>query len=436
VATVPILMMRALRARLPRGRLGRAVTISITGPALSQLIALGASPLLTRLYTPEDFGVLGVFSALLGILGIAACLRYELAIPLAEEAASVVNLLALSLVVALLLSLLIGVTLWYWGEVVTGWFNAEALGPLLWLLPIGILATSCNRTLTHWAIRRQAFGRIARTQISQSLGRVATQIGFGLLIPGPFGLLVGQIIGQSAGISTLTLAVFRNEGGMLRTIRLSGMARAAARFSSMPALATGASLLNVGGRLAPALLVAALYGVEVAGWFALAYRILQTPGFIGVAVARVYLSEAPRLARAGGDGMYALFKATTWRLLVFGMLAFGLVVVAGPQLFALVFGSVWADAGRFAQFLALLFLGQLVVGPVSQTLTVLERQDVQLAWDALRFGTLLLVFLVAHQLTWWPLLTIAVLSICMTFCHLVLFVLIRHLLLAHLRARA
>ena len=134
--------------------------------------------------------------------------------------------------------------------------------------------------------------------------------------------------------------------------------------------------------------------------------------------------------------MYRLFKATTWRLLAFGLLSLGLVVVAGPQLFALVFGSVWTEAGRFAQFLAFTSLGQVVVAPVAQTLIVLERQAVQLAWDALRFGAVLLVFLAAHQLAWSALLTIAVLSAAMTICHILLFVLTRQVLLVHLRSPA
>jgi O-antigen/teichoic acid export membrane protein len=195
-------------------------------------------------------------------------------------------------------------------------------------------------------------------------------------------------------------------------------------------------MLSSTGRFAPALFVAALYGAEVAGWFALAQRILATPVVLGNAVARVYLSEAPRRASAEGAGVYPLFKAATWRLLVFGVLALGLVVVAGPQLFGLVFGSVWTEAGRFAQFLAFVTLGQLVAGPISQTLTVLERQDLQLACDGLRFAVLLLIFFAAHQLAWPPLLTVAVLSIGMTFCHLLLFVLTRRVLLTHRRARA
>jgi O-antigen/teichoic acid export membrane protein len=213
------------------------------------------------------------------------------------------------------------------------------------------------------------------------------------------------------------------------------MARAAARFVNLPTFGTGAALLHNGGLIAPAL-VAALYGAELAGWFTLAQRIVGTPAFFSAAVAQVYLSEAPRLARADGAGAYELFKKTTWRLLVFGVLSLGPIVVAGPQLFALVFGSTWTEAGRFAQFLALAALGQIVWGTVSQTLNVLERQDIQLVLDALRLVAMLLVFFTAQELAWPPLLTIAVLSTAMTLCHILLFVLTRQVLLAHLRTRA
>ena len=78
---------------------------------------------------------------------------------------------------------------------------------------------------------------------------------------------------------------------MAHRSRLRGMARAAARYGNLPTFATGAALLSNAGRFAPALFVAALYGAEVAGWFALAQRILATPLFSSTAVARVYLER-------------------------------------------------------------------------------------------------------------------------------------------------
>jgi len=254
---------------------------------------------------------------------------------------------------------------------------------------------------------------------------VATQIGLGYLATGPLGLIIGQIIGQSAGITTLGRAFHRNEGRLWRAIRLRSMAQAVARFPNLPTFSAMAALLNSGGQLAPTLLVAALHGAEVAGWFALAQRILTTPIFLSVAASRVYLSEAARLARAKSSGIEALFMATTWRLLGFGVFSLGIIVAAGPQLFALVFGSAWTEAGRFAQVLAFMSLGQLVANPIAQTLVVIERQDIQLAWDAIRFGMLLLVFFAAYQFTWSPLLTIGVLTVAATLSYILLFCLTR-----------
>ena len=63
----------------------------VTGTTFAQIIAVLASPLLTRLYGPEAFGFLALFTSITSIIGVIACMRYELAIMLPktdEEAAN------------------------------------------------------------------------------------------------------------------------------------------------------------------------------------------------------------------------------------------------------------------------------------------------------------------------------------------------------------
>lgn len=427
-------MRRIVGGVLPRGRFGRAVMVLAGGSMLGQVIVLLVSPLLTRLYTPDDFGVLAVFGALLGMSGLAVCLRYEIAVPMAEDDATAANLVAVSLLAALLFSLAVGLMVALWGAAITGWVNAPALDPWLWLLPIGLFAAGCYLSFSHWAIRRQAFGRLTRTRITQSLGQAATQVGLGWFGAGPVGLLIGQVIGQSAGVTGLAAMAYRHERHLFTMIGPRTMARAAARFRRQPLFGTGAALLNGSARLLPALLIAALYGTQVAGWFALSQRVLGTPlRFLGSAVAQAYLGEAPRLAPTHA---YALYMTTTRRLLAVGVLSLGVVVLAGPQLFAFVFGAAWSETGRYAQFLGLMYLGQLVVSPTSQTLMIMERQDLQLAWDMLRFVALLLIFWVGYELDWSALQTVAVLSVGMAVCYAVLFALTRTVLLSRLQTQA
>lgn len=420
-----------LQAFAPKGRLGRGVAVLVGGTAFGQAIVVLAAPLLTRLYTPEDFGVLGIFAGLLGLIGLAVCLRYELAVPLAADDVTMVNLMALAVLAAFLVSGVVGLALWAFGEQLVDWLDAAALEPWLWLLPPALFAMGGFEAFNHWAIRRQAFTRIMRTRLARSIGQIAAQIGLGVAGVGVLGLLVGQIIGQTAGVGSLALAFVRQERHLLRDLRFGRMLAAAGRFRRLAGYGAVSALLNGGSRLLPALFVAALYGVQTAGLFVLTQRVLGTPmRLLGNAVAQVYLSEAPRLVRSDHAAMTELFMRTTWRLLAAASIVPLAVVLAGPMLFGLVFGAAWAESGAFARFLALMYLAQLVVSPTSQTLTVLERQGLLLLWEVGRLGAVVMVFAVAAALAWSPHLAIGTLGAVVTAAYLILFLLTRRVLSA------
>lgn len=424
-------MRRLVEKLLPGGRIGRGIAILAGGTVGGQAIVLLASPLLTRLYAPEDFGVLGVFSAILYLIGFAVCLRYELAIPLADNDATMVNLMAVAGLAALLVSTLTGFVLLAFGRPLMDWLDAPSLLPWLWLLPPSLLAMGAFNILNHWAIRRQAFGRITRTKLAQGIGQALVPAVVALGISGPFGLLAGQIVGQVAGFGTHARAFLRQERSLLQMVGMRPMCAAAALYGRLAAYGASGALLSGGSRLLPALLVAALHGMTVAGLFVLTQRVVAAPArLLGAAVAQVYLSEAPRLAREDRSAMVRLFSRTTWRLVALAGAILAVLLVTGPPLFGLVFGAVWTEAGNYARLLAPMYLAQLVVSPISQTLTVINRMDLLLFWEAGRLAAVLLVFAAAAKLAWPPLLTLGCLSAAGTLAYAILFLVILRMLRA------
>src|SRR5215210_587379 len=148
----------------PGGAFARHVVTLASGTAIAQLLLVLATPALTRLYTPADYGTLAVYSSTLTVLLVLASLRYEAAIPLPEDEALAGSLLALTLAVLAGMVMLVSLLVWLVGDAFVTRANVPALGPYLWLLPVGLLGAGTYQTLSYWAIRRRAFGRIARTK--------------------------------------------------------------------------------------------------------------------------------------------------------------------------------------------------------------------------------------------------------------------------------
>lgn len=373
VAAAQSRLKDAIRALLPKGRFARSVTVLAGGAALGQAIMVLASPILTRLYGPDDFGVMAVYMSLLGIFSVIASLRYQLAIPLPEEDGEAANLLALSLGIVLLMSLLMGLVVWLLSDQIIRWVNAPALRPYLWLLPVGIGMVGTYQVFNYWAVRKRAFGRIARTKINQGLGSVLTQIGLGILKVGPIGLLSGQIVGQAAGTTTLTALAWKQDGKALRAIRASELSRMAIRYKRFPLFSSWSGVLNTLSVQVPTLMLSFFFGSAITGLYALSHRVMGLPvQLVGQATGQVFFPTAVEAHRKGSMAMTteAIFK----RLVLVGAAPLLLIGLAAPELFAVIFGEEWREAGIYAQWLTPWMFLVFVASPLSMLPSVMEKQ--------------------------------------------------------------
>jgi O-antigen/teichoic acid export membrane protein len=378
-----------------------------SGTAIAQLLLVLAAPVLTRLYTPADYGVLAVYSSTLTVLLVLASLRYEAAIPLPEEDEVAGSVLALAFVILAGMAALVSLVVWVAGDAFVEAVNVPALGPYRWLIPLGFIGAGTYQALSYWAIRRREFGRLARTRLSQGAGQVVAQVALGVAGAGAPGLLLGDVIGRVAGGGGLAVLAIR-ERLHARVTRASLLA-VAARYRRFPLLTTWAGLLNIGSLQLPSILFSAGFGAAAAGLYALSFNMLVLPTMlVGQAVGQVFLSRAATLAREP-ERLRQLTERTALVLFACGLPAFGAVVLGGPQLFATVMGSEWEEAGRYAQVLAPWFVVWLVSNPLSGLLSVREWQGSALAFTTFEFGLRLGALLIGVR-RGSPMLAVALLS--------------------------
>lgn len=369
---------------LPVDSFLKNVSLLAGSTAIGQALLIGVSPLLTRLYTATDFGLLAVYGSMLSICAVATALRYDIAIPLPKRTDQAVHLLALAIGSVVITSGGIGLGFWLARDTVADLLNVPEFSRYMWLLPIGLLGAGIYQSLNYWAVRAQEYTVLGRTRITQSVAAATSQLGLGLLAFGPMGLVIGKILGRTAGVGSLAL-LLKKEAASFRKVKLKRMVVLAWRYRRFPAISVPGALLNNAGLYAPALLLSSFFGATVTGWFALAERVLKAPvSLVGNATQQVYIGEAAERARSAPKSMLALFDDTSLKLLLIGLVPALLAFILGPWGFEFVFGEGWRTAGVYVQIMSPMLLIRFVASPLSHTLNIIEKQHVLMVWEALR----------------------------------------------------
>jgi len=369
----PVGVMHRMKRFLPKSNFSRHVIMLAGGTAFAQAVVILTSPILTRLYRPEDFGVVGVYTSLLTILLTISSFQYELAIPLPVEEEKAVNILALTIAILFGSTLVLIMAYFIWGNAFLASINAPALKPYFWLLPLGLFGGGLYKILNYWALRHKAFSEISRTRVNRSVGQIFSQLGIIFLVKGPLGLFIGQLINQAGGCGTLGMLLLRRNRSTFSFISFVGMGKMAVRYRNFPLLNTWSALANAAGSQVPNILLASLFGNYVLGLYSVSLRIMFMPlDLIGQATGQVFFS---RLREAHTKGHLPMM---TWKVFLYLVTLsagiFGLLASSGDVLFGMVFGSHWYMAGRYGQWLAPWSFLCFISLPLNNLVFILERQ--------------------------------------------------------------
>ncbi|MDF1487355.1 lipopolysaccharide biosynthesis protein [Tessaracoccus caeni] len=373
---------------------------------MGQLVVLLTTPLLSRIYSPDDYATLAMYTSLLLMVSLLGTFNVEMGIPAAKTeedawraySASWV-LLGVSTVV------LLGVTL-VGGSPILRWLDMEAMLPYQWLVPVGFFLVGVLSIWTHWAYRRRDFGSIARLKVTRPLTQVALSLALGLASIRPLGLILARMIGQGGGLLSLARMRPKAEGDGATSSILLPWDQLKATLWAHRRFMTFTTVRRYLGDLTsalPVLLLTALYAPGLVGAYGFTIGVIQAPlNVVSDAIAGVYFSDAARLKDK--DPAY-LRRRARHLLLVLGA---GAVVVClallllGEPVFSLIFGERWSYAGSISAAVALGVCSRFVFKPVSNILDLLEAQAAALVLAVLRIGLICVTILGVSLFQWGP----------------------------------
>jgi len=334
-----------------KSEFSRNFLILFTGTGLSQVIPILVAPILTRLYTPEEFGLLALFISTGLFMGNIATMQYDSAIMLPKREKDAINIMALSILSVLAMTILTLFIVVVFNGNLTRLMGSVKMGFWLYLVPLYVFLTGLFRTLNIWASRMKQFKRLAMRNIMQSSTTASTKLGIGFLTPINGGLIIGSLAGQFTATIVLLNQTLRKDGLNFSVISIKRILFNAKKYKDFPLYVNFQGFLDMFKDTGVKYIISNFYGAAILGTYSFTLGLLQKPAqLIGGAISQVYYQKAADTFNAKGD-LWGLTKKIMLRLLLLSTIIFLPILLFGQVIFSFVFGAKWEMAGLYAQIL-------------------------------------------------------------------------------------
>jgi len=355
------------------------------GTTIAIAVTVLASPITSRLFGPEAFGLASLFRSGAAALAAVACLRYEMAIVLPKKDDDAAQLFAICGLALMTMTTLTAILTYVFGTRLLLYLNAVELTPILWLFPITVFLMGSQLPLRFWYTRQKQFKINAAGSILGSFPISMAEItgGWAGFRTGE-DLVVIRIFGLIFAPAFFVWRLFRGDAGfIIRNINPGVIIKSAKKYIKFPMLDTWSVLLASLSAIAPILILTTFFSPTICGLYAKALYLLLLPSIvIGKSVGQVFLQESAA-AKAARKNLAGLFETVFNRMITIGTLPFAVLAIIGPELFELFLGTRWTESGVYAQILMpQLFLGFLL-GSVGTLFGTLGKQELNLILNAL-----------------------------------------------------
>lgn len=381
---MPFKLLRRYKSRYaPKESFAARVLTLMTGTTIAQSIPIAISPILTRLYAPGDFGVFALFSSLVSLVAIIATGRYELAIMLPEDDEDAINLLVLSVGIAIFVSCLCALVIGVFNTQITDLLNNQEISIWLYWIPLAVLLTGIYQALNYWSARKKHYGRLSMSRLTQSVSTASVNLAMGFSKIGVGGLILGNIVGQSFATGVVGWKVWRDDKNKLELISKKSMRKNAKKYRNFPLVNTFHAFLDALQTSGIVFLIAAYYGSAVLGLYSFVIRLLKMPlNLIGSSVSQVFYQEASEIYNQKGN-LHYLLRITMMRLGLAGLPILIFILLFAPDVFGIFFGADWVKAGVYAQILSPWIFFNFIVSPISGIYLIVGKQK-----QAILFGVI------------------------------------------------
>ena len=356
----------------------------LTGTTIAQALPIAFSPILARIYTPEDFGLSAIFFAIIAIISVFSTGKYELAIIIPVKKEDALNIFFLGIIFLSIISLIsLGIIIIFNSHIVQI-IGTEEISQWLYFIPFAVFLTGFFNLLNFYNIRLKKYKDISKSLVIKSFISSFTQLTIGFLKEGVLGLIVGQLFSQLFANLKLAKNIF-NDKELIKKVSKKKIISLAIKYKKFLKFSTIASFLNTSSQQIISVLIPTFFNTATLGFYAMGQRVLSIPTtVIGTSIGQVFLQEAQDEKIETGFSR-SIFLQTLRKLVLIGIPIFIFIFIFIEDLFIFVFGENWAFSGLYAKTLVPLFFFRFISSALSPVLIVFEKQKSELLINTILF---------------------------------------------------
>lgn len=355
-----------------------------SGTLISQLILLFTAPFITRLYSPEDYGIYALFVAIVSIISPVTSGRYNIAMVIVKKNEEGDALFSLSLVVTFLFFLLLVIIFLIGEDILKNFLNAKKLEDFWFFIPIAIFFQSFYILIKSYLNRYKNYFIISIGSIISSLLKVVLLIFFGFLSFKFSGLILAEII-TSILIIMIVVFFYRNFFKNISWIKRKELFTLAKKYIDFPIYQSSSTILNSIRVMLPIFFLTKYFSDTIVGHYALVLKMVFYPlSFISSSISMIHMRKVAELVNEKKDATIYLIKLTLILLAIITIPAL-LIIFFGPLIVPFIFGEEWKQAGEFASLLMPGLMCIFVVSSLSPVFSSTGNLKISAIWNILAF---------------------------------------------------
>ncbi len=373
------------------------ILTSFTGTTISQIIPILMAPVLSRIYAPSDYGLLGIYMSITPILIVFVNLQYTQAILQTSTKKEEDNIVAICYLLTFFYTfLIIAIILILYIFEISFFVNAK-LGYWLYFIPLTVFLSGITTVQTKILNKHRHYKIISTSQIASTIATVFCSLAFGILFKSYEGLFIGFFIGQ--------ITLFVSQIIFLKEIRIqqknidwSDIKNGMLKYKKFPLFSIPTEFLYGWTDQLPIYFFNAFYNTSVIGHYNYGKRMVSLPiSFITGAVGNVFAQKAAEQVNETGECRKLFIN--TFKMMALPILPFFvLLAFFSPIIFGFVFGKEWTTAGEYVQILIPMFYLKAIVSPLSYMYVIKNKQDEDMILHIISFALVASSFYIGYVL--------------------------------------